>query len=63
MILPNGRILKQRAFAQNNWFIPGFIELAVKNIVELNFYKKINWLNGPIIITWMIISALKILVL
>src|SRR5579875_3234294 len=25
---------KQKAFAENNWFIPEFVELSVKNIAE-----------------------------
>lgn len=32
---------KQKATAENSWFIPGFIELAVKNIAE-NFLKEKN---------------------
>jgi hypothetical protein len=36
---PEWKLAKQRAFLQNGWFIPEFIELAIKNIAR-NFLKK-----------------------
>jgi hypothetical protein len=36
---PEWKLAKQRAFLQNGWFIPEFIELAAKNIAD-NFLKK-----------------------
>ncbi len=42
---PAWRLAKQKAFLQNGWFIPEFIELAVKNIVDNFLGKKSleNW--------------------
>ncbi|MDX2045279.1 MAG: acyl-CoA reductase [Chitinophagaceae bacterium] len=43
--------VRQRAAESNNWFIPGFIDLAINNITEqyLDKNKLTEWLNGYLV--------------